>query len=278
MKNKDYLKQKAEGLVSLSEGETAVKTYHCITLNNGENEGYLTVTDRRVLLVEVSSRNRDCRKTELPLEAVGGIDYRYRQASNAGKLTAAAIFLIVCAALMVVSLVLTLPYAWLKYVMWGVAGVCLVLALVFGLLRSPSLYQIRIYSSYPMTDFMGFSSTAKMREEKLLIKPAADCQVMLKEFGALILDIRQFGAAVKEKYLSKVEQKELKVQRRTEAQRQAEAQAIEEERARRLEEKQRRQRLKEQRKLEKESRKVAKKKPASEEDGDKEQFFDILNK
>ena len=275
MKNKDYLKQKAEGLVSLSEGETAVKTYHCITLNNGENEGYLTVTDRRVLLVEVSSRNRDCRKTELPIE---GIDYRYRQASNAGKLTAAAIFLILCAALMVVSLVLTLPYAWLKYVMWGVAGVCLVLALVLGLLRSPSLYQIRIYSSYPMTDFMGFSSTAKLREEKLLIKPAADCQVMLKEFGALILDIRQFGAAVKEKYLSKVEQKELKVQRRTEEQRQAEVQAIEEERTRRLEEKQRRQRLKEQRKLEKESRKTAKKKSAPEEDGDKEQFFDILNK
>ena len=278
MKNKDYLREKAENLVALAEGETAVKTYHCITLNNGENEGYLTVTDRRVVLVEVSARNRDCRKTELPIEAVGGIDYRYTQASNAGKLTASAFFLLACAALAVLSFVLTLPYAWIRYVMWGAAGICLVLAAVFGLLRSPSLYRIRIYSSMPMTDFMGFASTAKFREENILVKPAADCQVMFREFGALVLDIRKFGASVKEKYLTKTEQKELRVQRRAEEQKLAEQRAAEEERARRLEEKQRRQRLREQRRLEKESRRADKKKSGTEDEENQDRFFDILNK
>ena len=284
MKNKDYLKARAESLISLGEGETAVRTYHCITVNNGENEGYFTVTDRRVILVEVAARGRDCRKTELPIEAVGGIDYRFSKASNAGKIFAGILFFLLCAACAAVSLLVSMP-DWAKYTLWGAGAVCLIAVVIFWSVRSISLFRIRIFSSYPMTDFMGFASTPKTRAETLMIKPAADCQLMLKEFGALILDIRQYGAQVREKYLSKVEQKELKSQRRAEESRRraeeadaAERQKRLDEKQARLEEKERCRRLREQRRLEKESGRKKKPEPKAEEEEEPSQFFDILNK
>ena len=278
MKNREYLKEKADGMVALSEGESIVKTYHCITVNNGENEGYFTVTDRRVVLIEVSSRNRDCRKTEMPLDAVGGIDYQYRPASNTGKLIAAVLFFVACVACAVIPFAVAFPQVWVRYVLWGGAGLFFALGVLLACLRSTSLFVIRIYAHYPMTEFMGFSSTAKVREERFLIKPAADCQVMLREFGALILDIRQFGASVREKYFSKVQQRDLDARRKDEQRREAEEQDIARERELRAEEKARRRRLREQRRLEKESARKAAQKKKTDQTTEKPNFFDILNK
>ena len=292
MKNKDFLKGRVESMVAMAEGESVVKTYHLATLNHGESEAYVTLTDRRLMVSRVSQHDpRDRSRTELALAAVGGMEYSFRKGRNGGKIATGLFFLAACAALIIIPFFVTLTPLWLKYVFWGGAGACGLLALILFALHTPDRFEVVFYAT-PLDTPVRLSGAARERETgpiRLDVLPAEDAKVFLREFGAVVDDVRRFGAQAKERYLSKVEQKELRAEHKTEEKKRRYEEQLAAERAERLEEKARRRRIKEQRKLERESEKrrkaqlaaardAASERPKKRKKDDDEDFFDILNK
>ena len=288
MKNKDYLRKRAESLLTMSEGESIVKTYHVVTMNNGESETFLTLTDRRLALTGISERDRNVERSEVSLNAVEGMKYSYRRAGVAGKVLGVALFLMAAAVLVALPfLIRTLP-DWADYVMWGGAGLCALLSLICASLRPQHIFRISILTS-PLQEMSHLSSVNRRTLNETIFRldltPAEDCEAFVREFGAIVADIRTQGAACRGKYLRRAEQKELRVERKLEERRLRDEAEREQERTARREEKERRIRLKEQRRLDKASERLVFRDASEEKDpsgtgsqGRSGDFFDILNK
>ena len=175
----------------LSEDEVVIKTYHCAAIKRQFCNGYLTVTNKRVIFNGVSSKSRI--EKEVTLESISGIDTYYGMNVSITKL----IFGII------------LSFFGLSTMDDNGAKLIGLIFLMLGILliylAIKRTYILALYSSKaslsPINIGAGPASTlGNGAIMSLQANPTSETDAMMKEVGALILDVQTLGDYAIEKW------------------------------------------------------------------------------
>lgn len=175
---------KDKGSVHLSENEVRVKTYHCSTLKAPKGEGYITVTNKRVIFHGHGESSRLV--SEVPIETVSGISTYYGQ----GIRTMFVVYGIISAMLFLLSI----DFAGI------LSLVFLIATILFFVFCKGSSYYLSIYSSgasgTPINVGRGALSSKITGQGAMfaeIANPTDETEAMMNELGAIVLDLKTLG-------------------------------------------------------------------------------------
>lgn len=194
--------------VALSEGEVKVKIYHCTTLKRPQGEGYVTITNKRVIFHAFGKSGGGSSKlvSEVPIETISGVRTYFGTGINIMELV-----------LGILSSLLSLFFMFNKN--WGVfsefgskisiipLAVFLTLAIVFLLRFRKVSYELSVYSTGANGSPINFGDgtfgnklTGQGAAASISALPSEDTIKLMKEIGAIILDFKTMGDHAIEKW------------------------------------------------------------------------------
>ena len=183
---------RSESMPVLSEGEQVVKSYNCASVRFPRCNGYLTVTNKRVIF-HASAATSNINK-EVQLESVSGLDcYTGTSINFFGILVALAVF--------VGSIALANEaYRGAKYVIIGI-----LIAAAIAFLSVQKTYFLKVFSSKannsPISLGAGVRSLAGNEAlYTLRCRATNETTAMVMELGALISDLQTLGDHAIEKW------------------------------------------------------------------------------
>lgn len=175
----------------LSEDEVIVKHYHCASVKLPNSDGFLTVTNKRVIFhaSDPGEISRIC--FEVLLDSVSGISCLIGQNIKAGRLVFAILITLFSFSLFKDSTFLGI--------------ILILLGFILAISACKATYSLKIYSSKAngspinlgegATSFVGNSSIYSIS-----CKPTPETKVMIKELGAIIIDLQTLGDHAIEKW------------------------------------------------------------------------------
>lgn len=191
-------KEKIEGrsFVALGDNEIRIKTYHCTTIKKPQGEGYLTVTNKRVIFHGYGKFGGGCSRivSEVPIESVSGIRFYYGKGFN-------ILFIILGVIFSFLSLYMLLSLDKTEDI-FTLIGLLIALLLACLCLRNSRkcFYNIWVYSSGASSapiDFGNSTFSNRITGQAALMSIVADVsedtELLMKELGALILDLKTMG-------------------------------------------------------------------------------------
>jgi hypothetical protein len=181
-KNKTFIK--------LSENEVQIKTYHCTTLKKPSGEGYIAVTNKRVIFYGYGTSSKLV--SEVPIETVSGISFYFGYGIRLlfiilGVLTS-LMFLGSLNLINSDSALALIPLVFLAAAI-----------LLFVYARRPC-YNLSIFSTgangTPINIGNGTLGTMAAGQGAVFTvaaNPTSETETMMDELGALILDLKTMG-------------------------------------------------------------------------------------
>ncbi|MGI6701978.1 MAG: hypothetical protein ACOX3U_05925 [Christensenellales bacterium] len=175
----------------LADGEKIVKEYNCLKLINPPGSGFITLTNKRLLC----STNE---LAETEINNITGIISRYKAKFSFAKL----ILFILLGGLASASIMASMNYlinldslwpthpGWFKYVLYSVAGIAGLFALMFIFTVRRKEFRISIFtkSDTPIISYSG--TTGRVKPTVIRVHPGKESKVIVHEIGALILEIK----------------------------------------------------------------------------------------
>ena len=176
----------------LAENEKVVRQYQCTKLRQPKCDGYLTVTNKRIIFQGEASTSRVDK--EVVLDSVSGLDCYYGMNIRAGGLILGAILAI-----------LGLYFLFNRDGSVGMALLALVIAAVIVLLSIRKTFYLSVWSSKasgtPINIGQGATSIfGNGALYSLMGAPTSETDRMLSELGALIQDLQTLGDHAIEKW------------------------------------------------------------------------------
>jgi hypothetical protein len=194
-----------KSFVQLSENEMKIKTYHCSTLKRPSGDGYLTVTNKRVVFHGYGASSRFV--SEVPIETVAGISTYYGK----GWKLPFIILGVICSFAFFGTL--SLGNGFLAIITLGIA------ALFFFLARNVS-YNLSVFStggsSTPINIGNGTLGTMIMGQGAALTvvaSPTSETEKMMDELGAIVMDFKTMGDHAIDKWMCSKEIKNVNVKK-----------------------------------------------------------------
>lgn len=215
-----------ESAVELSEKEVSIKTYHCtilqslmlrsLTFQSIKCEGYITVTNKRVVLHTHSDSATGTSRmvSEVPIEMVSGISSYIGSGYSVWKMIA-VVFLGLLLLNNISSIVKT-DYAGNS----GINPVALFISIFIGFVIyylaqtiKMTIFNLQVYSSGAAGVAIALSSgaagllglTGQNAVKALTANPAQDAEKLVRELGAIVLDVKTLGDMAIQKWQEKRE-------------------------------------------------------------------------
>ncbi|GIM30335.1 hypothetical protein CPJCM30710_30010 [Clostridium polyendosporum] len=195
--------------VALGDNEIRVKTYHCTTMKKPQGEGYLTVTNKRVIFHGYGKfgGGRSRIVSEVPIESVSGIGFYYGKGLNIP-------FIILGVILSFLSLYMLLSLDKAEEISTFIELLIGLLLACLCLRNSRKcFYNIWVYSSGASStpiDFGNSTFSSKITGQAGLMSIVADVsedtELLMKELGALVLDLKTMGDYAISKWLPSYEE------------------------------------------------------------------------
>jgi hypothetical protein len=204
--------------ISMSQNEIHVKTYHCTTLQRPSGEGYLTVTNKRVVFHGYGSSAGGKSKlvSEVPIEHVSGISSYYGYGTRVN-------FIIFS----IISLIVSIVFFYLKFssksydspndIYIIIAIIFLSIAGVLYFFSKKTNYNLCIFSSgangSPINigdGGYGSKITGQGAIFAIVAEPTEETEKMMNEIGAVILDLKTMGDHAIEKWSDSKKNKKTK--------------------------------------------------------------------
>lgn len=182
--------------IRLGEGEEVIKHFHCSRLKLQRCNGYLTVTNKRVIFRGSGLANRLVK--EITISSITGLDTYYGTNIN-------FIFLIIglILGLMCFNALDTIAYGGFFEDFLFIA--LFILSALFFKLAIKKTFKMGIYSSSsmlsPINIGLGSMGLASILESNIILaSPTSQTDTMMKQLGALIMDIQTQGDFAIEKW------------------------------------------------------------------------------
>jgi len=194
--------------VKLSENEVRIKTYHCTTLKKPKGEGYITITNKRVVFHGYGNSSTGSSKlvSDVPIETVSGIRTYYGTGLNILALIFGIIFSIPTL-IMLFNSDFGIFAKYSSKAVWIPFLICLGLAIFFLRRCKQGSYYLSIFSSgangSPISigdGSLGGRLTGQGALMTVVATPAADTQELMQEIGAIIMDFKSMGDHAIEKW------------------------------------------------------------------------------
>ncbi|WP_234121954.1 zinc ribbon domain-containing protein [Clostridium hydrogenum] len=204
--NKSSLDYKT--FVALSEGEVKVKTYHCTTLKKPQGEGFVTVTNKRVIFHAFGKSGGGSSKlvSEVPIETISGVRTYFGTGINIMELVLGILFSLI-------SLFFMFNKTWGVFSEFGSKisiiplAIFLTLAIVFLLKFRKVSYELSVYSTGANGSPINFGDgsfgnklTGQGAAATISAFPSEDTVELMREIGAIILDFKSMGDHAIEKW------------------------------------------------------------------------------
>ena len=183
--------------LEMAEGEKLVRQYQCADIKMPRCQGFLKVTNKRIVFQAQSANSRI--EKEVSLESVSGLDCYYGLNINVG-LMAMALVMFFAAIFMFTS-----PYG--RY-MSGYGVIFLLGAVAAGFFAVRKAFMLSIFSTAANGSPISIGQGAKTLAGNgavfaLASKPTMETDRMLNEIGALVHDLQAMGDHAVEKWENK---------------------------------------------------------------------------
>ncbi|MDR1204504.1 MAG: zinc ribbon domain-containing protein, partial [Peptococcaceae bacterium] len=171
----------------LAKGEKVIKTYHCSQLRFPSCDGYLSVTNRRVIFHGYSGGGGSRIVDEVQLDSVSGLSTFYGGKFKVAQLVAALIM--ACVSIWILIQSAGDPLSWL-------AGILLVVAVILLVTCYRKMFFLKVYSSNangsPIAigeGYGGFGGNGAVFT--VTASPTVETDAMMLELGALVSDLQR---------------------------------------------------------------------------------------
>lgn len=182
--------------VKLSENEIKIKTYHCTTLKKPRGEGYITVTNKRIVFHGYGGSSK--LTSEVHIETVTGISTYFGRGLNILFLILGILASLACLFFLSNERGIFSGYAesWVVILTFITLG----LAIWFFCLCRQASYNLAIFSSgangTPIILGDGSFGSMLTRQGALLTvsaDPTSESEILMNELGAIVLDLKSMG-------------------------------------------------------------------------------------
>lgn len=177
--------------ILLSEGEEIVRSYYCASLRFQLIRGYLTVTNKRVIFNGLGTNSRI--EKEVVINSVTGVDTYYGTNIRVFNIVAGAI--LVLFGLMMGD---SRSGTWISFVFMFVGAL-----VIWSGIKKTFVLAIYAANSNPSSINIGMGAVSALGNGavmSLTANPTSETDVMMKEVGAMILDIQTHGDYAIEKW------------------------------------------------------------------------------
>ena len=193
-------------VITLTENETPIKTYHCTSLKSlmMKCEGYITVTNKRIVLHAHSSSSTGNAMliSEAPIETVSGITSYIGNGYSVWM--AVLTFLFGLGTLSQLGSIF--QGSDLNFQSLTFALVCgAITYYLFNRMRA-NVFNLQVFTSgangipISLGGGLGIGITGQNISKALSAEPAQDSHLLIKELGALVLDLKSLGDMAIEKW------------------------------------------------------------------------------
>jgi hypothetical protein len=176
----------------LADGEKVIKEYNCLKLINPSGDGYIILTNKRLLC----STNE---LAEIDINTVKGIRSKYKTSVSFGKLFFFFLLGAIAAASFMATFNVLIPlttwvtpevFLWLKFVLWGAGGLSglIALFLLAGVRRKEFHIEILTSAVNSFVSYVGL--TGKAKNSVIKVHPGKESKTIVHEIGALLLEIK----------------------------------------------------------------------------------------
>lgn len=205
----------SNNFVKLSENEVEIKTYHCTTLKKPNGEGYLTVTNKRVVFHGYGSSSTGKSKlvSEVPIETISGVRTYFGTGINIFALISAIIFGIL-STYMAFSENFGVFSKYSSKVSLIPFLIFLALTVLFAKKCMQGSYDLSIFSSGAASSpisigdgSFGSRLTGQGALMTLVATPAEDTIILMQEIGAIIMDFKVMGDHAIQKWAPNIAEK-----------------------------------------------------------------------
>lgn len=196
---------------SLSNNETIVKTYHCTSLRRPSGEGYLTITNKRVVFQGQGSSGGGKSKlmSEVPIEHVSGVSSYYGYGLKV-KFIIVGILLSILTILCAIKAFSSDSYDSSKNVYGTFAFLLAIIAIIFFAFSKKANFNLSVYSTGATGSPInignaGFGSklTGQGAVFAIVAEPTDETEKMMDEVGAVVLDLKDMGDHAIDKWCDK---------------------------------------------------------------------------
>ena len=188
MKNMPSLKTTGAPKIVTAEGEIIVREYYCSELRRPKVSGYLIVTNKRIIFSGQSSNSR--LSDEVPIDSAGTIQSYYGSYLRVGQMIAAIVLFFLS-----MNIINQGQESYFGGGMLTFLGILMLFGSLFlGYLAFRKAYYLSIYSSKAANSVISIG-TGSRSNAVLSISgdPTNQTDQMMRELGALILDLQQLG-------------------------------------------------------------------------------------